>query len=316
MLCKGEGKMKRHIMIYFVGMLLILLLAGCQTKGESEKKGPHPHLFYQNMDGTGLTMVDYAIEEKDAEAAVASMLKQLRKSPDSVELCAAIPQNVEVKEYRLEEGTLHLYMSSSYQQLDEVQEVLVRAALVQSLIQIDGVDSVDMFVEDKPLATKNGKPVGRMDDQSFVKNTGTAFKSLQKTTLTLFYSNKKGDKLIPEKEDVHYLGNVSMEKLVLEQLSEERKSNEVKRTFLPQVRILNTSVKDGICYINLGKEFLTSPYEASPEVIIYGIVNSIVSNCDVSRVQFSIEGDSTVKFMGKLSFEEPFERNIELVENE
>lgn len=308
--------MKRHIIIYFTGMLLILALAGCQTKGGSEKKGPHPHLFYQNMDGTGLAMVDYEIREKDAESAVASMLKLLKNSPDSVDMCAAIPQNIEVKEYQLEEGTLHLYMNSAYHQLDEVQEVLVRAALVQSLIQIDGVDAVDIFVDNKPLTTKNGKPVGRMDDQSFVKNTGTAFKSSQKTTLTLFYSNKKGDKLVPEKEDVHYLGNVSMEKLVLEQLAEDRKSSEVKRTLLPEIRILNTSVKDGICYINLGKEFLTSAYDASPEVVIYGIVNSIVSNCDVSRVQFAVEGDSTVKFMGKLSFEELFERNIELVENE
>ena len=68
--------------------------------------------------------------------------------------------------------------------------------------------------------------------------------------------------------------------------------------------------------MNFGKEFLSYAYDAGPECVIYGIVNSIVSNCDVSRVQLAVEGDSTVKFMEKISFEEPFERNIELVENE
>lgn len=306
--------MKRWKRISFAGILLLLLLTGCQTKEGMPQKGAR--LFYQNIEGTGLATAEYEIKQKDAESAVEAMLKELKKNPDSVEMCAAIPKDVEVENYVLEEGTLHLYMNKAYGQLDEVQEVLVRAALVKSLIQIEGVQGVDIFVDNEPLLTKSGKIVGRMDDKSFVNNTGTAFKSFRKTTLTLFFANKKGEKLIPVKEDVHYFGNVSMEKLVLEQLQEDQESDEVKQTLPATVPILNTSVKDGICYVNFGKEFLTYSYETSPETVIYGIVNSIVSNCDVSRVQFSVEGDSAVKFMGKISFEEPFERNIELVENE
>lgn len=306
--------MKGQKMICLAGLFLILLLTGCRSKENEKVEGSY--LYYRNTDGTGLSTVEYTIQEKDADSAVDAMLKELSQSPDSVEMRSAIPKDVEVEDAVLDKGVLHLYMNEVYSKLDEVQEVLVRAALVQSLIQIDGVETVDMFVGNKPLTLKSGKPVGRMDDKSFVRNTGTAFKSFQKTTLTLFYANKDGDKLVSEKEEVHYFGNISMETLVLEQLMKEPKQGGMIRTLSPEIRILNTSVKDGICYVNLGKEFLTHPYDATPETVVYGIVNSIVSNCDVSRVQFSVEGDSAVKFMGKLSFEEPFERNIELVENE
>lgn len=306
--------MKRQKMICLAGLLLILFVTGCRSKENEKVEGPY--LYYRNTDGTGLSTVEYTIQEKDAGSAVDAMLQELSKSPDSVEMRSAIPKDVKVEDAVLDEGVLHLYMNEVYSKLDKVQEVLVRSALVQSLIQIDGVETVDMFVGNKPLTLKSGKPVGRMDDKSFVRNTGTAFKSFQKTTLTLFYANGDGDKLVSEKEEVHYFGNISMETLVLEQLMKEPKQGGMIRTLSPEIRILNTSVKDGICYVNLGKEFLTHPYDATPETVVYGIVNSIVSNCDVSRVQFAVEGDSAVKFMGKISFEEPFERNIELVENE
>lgn len=306
--------MKRQKMLCLAGLILILFLAGCKTKEEIPKKDPY--LYYQNTNGTGLTMVEYTIKEEKAEDAIAAMLKKLAKNPGSVGMTSVIPKDVKVENTALENGVLHLYMNPFYAQLDEVQEVLLRAALVQSLIQIDGVDAVDIYVDNKPLTTKSGETVGLMNENSFVKNTGTAFKSFQKTTLTLFFANKKGDKLSQEKREVHYFSNVSTEKLVLEQLMKGPESGEMKGILPSNIRVLNTSVKDGICYVNFGKEFLTYAYDAGPETVIYGIVNSIVSNCDVSRVQFSVEGDSTVKFMEKISFEEPFERNIELVENE
>lgn len=295
-------------------LILILLLAGCKEKEEPMKKPPY--LYYENTDGTGLTMVEYTMKEESAEAEVEAMLKKLIKNPDSIEMKSVVPKDVNIEQATLEKGILHLYMNGAYHQMDEVQEVLLRAALVQSFIQIEGVDGVEFYVENKPLTSKNGEKVGIMDGSSFVRNTGTAFKSFQKMTLTLFFPDEKGDKLVSEKREVHYFSNVPTEKLVLEQLMKAPESAGMKEALPSSVRILNTSIKDGICYVNFGKEFLSYAYDAGPECVIYGIVNSIVSNCDVSRVQLAVEGDSTVKFMEKISFEEPFERNIELVENE
>ena len=70
-----------------------------------------------------------------------------------------------------------------------VREVLCRAAIVQSLVQIDGIESVAFEVEGNPLTDKEGQVVGSMRAEDFIKNTGSVLHSYEKTNLTL-YSGK------------------------------------------------------------------------------------------------------------------------------
>lgn len=83
-----------------------------------------------------------------------------------------------------------------------------------------------------------------------------------------------------------------------------------------QVKVLNVSVKDGICYVNFDKQFLEQKFDVEPKVVIYGIVNSLISNGKASRVQISVEGETSVKFQEAVYLNEPFDRNVELVEHE
>ena len=57
-------------------------------------------------------------------------------------------------------------------------------------------------------------------------------------------------------------------------------------------------------------------YSVTPQVMIYSIVNSIVEEGEVSKVQILINGETTVQFQGNISFEEPFTRNLDLVKKE
>ncbi len=306
--------MKSHRSVYLAGFLLILLMAGCRSKDEEYKKGPF--LFYINGEGTGLVREEYVMEGEDPEKAVQTMLDKLSEPPESVDIKSAFPNGVEAVGFALDKNKLHLYMNEKYSETDEVEEVLLRAALVQSLTQIPGVEMVDIYVGEKPLTAKNGQIIGYMGKDSFVRNTGTALKSLQKATLTLFFADKSGEKLVSEKVDVRFFGNVSMEKRIVEQLIKGPQTNDLKPVLSPDTKILSVSVKDGICYVNFDEKFLTHSYEAKPEIVIHGIVDSIISNCSVSRVQIAVEGESTVKFQGSISLAEPFDRSIELVEHE
>lgn len=306
--------MKSHRSVYLAGFLLILLMAGCRPKDEEYKKGPF--LFYINGEGTGLVREEYVMEGEDPEKAVQTMLDKLSEPPESVDIKSAFPNGVEAVGFVLDKNKLHLYMNEKYSETDEVEEVLLRAALVQSLTQIPGVEMVDIYVGEKPLTAKNGQLIGYMGKDSFVRNTGTALKSLQKATLTLFFADKSGEKLVSEKVDVRFFGNVSMEKRIVEQLIKGPQTNDLKPVLSPDTKILSVSVKDGICYVNFDEKFLTHSYEAKPEIVIHGIVDSIISNCSVSRVQIAVEGESAVKFQGSISLAEPFDRSIELVEHE
>lgn len=305
--------MKKQKIVILIGILIVMLLAGCHRKEELQKG---PFLFYLNGEGTALKRESYTIKEKKPEDAVKKMLKELSKAQEDVEKQAPIPQGVKVKTVEMVEATVCLDMNEKYLELDDVQEMLCRAAIVQTLTQIRGVDLVEFSVNQEPLKTKSGELVGPLSGNSFVRDTGTALKSYQRATLTLFFANEKGDRLVSEEVDVRYLSNVSIEKLVLEQLMKGPNTKGEKAILSSKNKILNVSTKDGICYVNFDKQFLERVYDVEPKVVIYGIVNSILSNGNVSRVQISVGGETALSYQESIKLNEPFERNLELVESE
>lgn len=306
--------MKRQKITVIIGVLMLVLLSGCQSKEEKEGKGPF--LYYVNMEGTALEKESYEIKEDTHEKAVNKMLEKLAETPETIEVKAPIPPEVKIKKVEVKADEVHIHMNEKYLELEEVEEILCRASIVQSLTQIDGIEKVAFYIGEEPFRTKSGDVVGFMKADSFVKDTKNALKSSQQTTLTLFFANEKGDGLISEKVNVRYSGDTSIEKLVIEQLMKGPETSGAKPVLLSQVKVLNVSVKDGICYVNFDKQFLEQKFDVEPKVVIYGIVNSLISNGKASRVQISVEGETSVKFQEAVYLNEPFDRNVELVEHE
>lgn len=304
--------MKRQKITVIIGLLMCVLLAGCQSKEEKEGKGPF--LYYVNMEGTALEKESYEIKEKTPEKAVDKMLEKLAETPEDIELKASIPSKVKIKKVEVKANEVHIHLNEKYEELEDVEEILCRASIVQSLTQIQGIEKVAFYIGEEPLKTKSGDMVGFMKAESFVRDTKNALKSSQQTTLTLFFPNEKGDGLISEKVNVRYSGDTSIEKLVIEQLMKGPETSGAKPLLSSQVKVLNVSIKDGICYVNFDKQFLEQKYDVEPKVVIYGIVNSLISNGKASRVQIAVEGKTSVKFQESVYLNEPLDRNVELVE--
>ncbi len=97
------------------------------------------------------------------------------------------------------------------------------------MTQIDGVDCVAFYIGDAPLTDAKGNLVGTINQDSFIENPGEQINSIQNTTLTLYFSNLDGDGLVKEvREDVYYSSNISMEKLIMEQLLDGPKTKDAK----------------------------------------------------------------------------------------
>ena len=56
----------------------------------------------------------------------------------------------------------------------------MRAAIVQSLLRLDGVNAVSLSVDGEPLKNADGAVIGLMNEDDFVENTGSFFKLLSK----------------------------------------------------------------------------------------------------------------------------------------
>ena len=303
--------MKSRIRVV-LGCVCGMLLAGCSRAGE----GNVMNLYYLNPDGNALIQEEYVrLEKEDVEIAAAEILDEMQNPTENKNAQPAIPQSVAVKEIHLNGERLELSFSEEYHQLAKSAEVLLRGAVVQTLVQIPKVTYVSFYVEGQPLEDSFGNLIGTMGAEDFVQNTGSSLKSYQETDLQLYFSNKDGTQLKKEKRtQVHYSSNTSIEKLVVEQLMKGTSSDKRSATIPSTVKLLGVSVKEGICYVNFNSAFLEDGYNQKPEVALYSIVNSIIENGNATKVQILIDGSKGSTYKGTIELSDPLEWRADLIE--
>ena len=200
-----------------------------------------------------------------------------------------------------------------YEIMHALEEKLMRAAIVQSLLRLDGVNAVSLSVDGEPLKNADGAVIGLMNEDDFVENTGSSLSSYQSGTLTLYFANKKGDKLVEQKMDVRYSSNVPKEKLIVEKLMQGPTGNGAYPTINPDTNLLSVTIKDHVCYVNFDSTFLTSVYDVLPEITIYSLVDSIIAGTEATQVQITINGETKAVYMEKIDLSQPLEKDMDWV---
>lgn len=160
--------------------VLCLLLAGCA--GEEEEGDAR--IYYLNTAGNALAFENYDWKSEQAQQQVEEALEKLRKPEDTVECTSAIPSDVSVTDWTLEDGLLDLSFSQEYELLDRSSEVMLRAAVVKSLTQIEGVEAVGFHVGGEPLKNGHGEEIGYMQGDEFIQIMEAAPESEEKKDVT------------------------------------------------------------------------------------------------------------------------------------
>ena len=297
--------------------LTLVLLSGMTGCAREEKEDSGLLLYYLNEDLSSLNTLSYLMEDGKSKADLSpqemadDMLEQLATPSGDVRSIAPI-QNFTVTGTTLQNGTLTVCLSSDYEELETVREILTRAALVNTLCQIDGVDSVSFLCGDHPLTNEDGSVVTAMNSDMFIFNSGKEIMNYEKVRLHLYFANEDGDQLVDTYRNVVYNSNISMERLVVEQVLKGPNSDVVFPTLNPASKVLSVTTRDGVCYVNLDQAFLTEPYGVTSQVAIYSLVNSLTELSSVSAVQITIEGKTGKAFMDS-SLSSAFERNLSVV---
>ena len=301
----------------WAALLTLVLLSGMTGCAREEKEDSGLLLYYLNEDLSSLNTLSYLMEDGKSKADLSpqemadDMLEQLATPSGDVRSIAPI-QNFTVTGTTLQNGTLTVFLSSDYEELETVREILTRAALVNTLCQIDGVDSVSFLCGDHPLTNEDGSVVTAMNSDMFIFNSGKEIMNYEKVRLHLYFANEDGDQLVDTYRSVVYNSNISMERLVVEQVLKGPNSDVVFPTLNPAAKVLSVTTRDGVCYVNLDQAFLTEPYGVTSQVAIYSLVNSLTELSSVSAVQITIEGKTGKAFMDS-SLSSAFERNLSVV---
>ncbi|MCD8326245.1 MAG: GerMN domain-containing protein [Lachnospiraceae bacterium] len=310
-----KERKKRALPVLLIFCMLIALLTGCS--GE-DKVGVPITMAYISTDGTKIVEEEYYLESVSVGSQVKEILGQLSTAPDMMEYTAPLSQGIEVLDVTVNEDSVVLNLSREYNQLGSVMEILTRASIVRSLTQIESITYVSIQVEGSDIRDNDGELVGRLTADSFIDNSGEEISTYEKTTIRLYFANEEGTALKAVNRTLAYNTNIAMERLVLEELIKGPASTntEVYALLSSDVKVLSVLVKDGVCYVNLDDTFLTVTTLVEPEVVIYGIVDTLCELSNVSRVQFSVSGDSNVMFRGAVSLSSEFTKDLSYVEAE
>lgn len=313
----GKTVKRKNLILPVMSLILMLcLMAGCGSRAgdagaDSGDDGTYV-IYCLDRDENTLPYYAYTTETKDPAALADELIDRMSGTPEDIRYKEVI-RDFDVLSVSIEDKQLILSVSEGYSRLDPTREVLTRAALVRTLCQIDGVDQVLMRIKSDDLLDSLGQPVGPMSADAFVDNAGDEINSYENIDLILYFADPAGNALTKISRSVEYNTSMSVEKLVVEQIIKGTDAEQLRSTVNPATRIINVTVKDGICYVNLDNAFLSIPDGIDPEIMIYSIVDSLAEIPGIQKVQFSIDGDTSVMLTDNLSFSVLYERNLDIV---
>ena len=142
--------MKRRMLTLFA-LLPVLAALLCACSGE-KTAGGGMLLYFVPTEADGETAL---VGEKCAlsagEATVDSLMAALLAGPADERLCSPIPRGVELLRWSLEDTCLTVDLSERYGGLTDVGLTLADYAITLTLCQLEGVESVRILADGKPV---------------------------------------------------------------------------------------------------------------------------------------------------------------------
>lgn len=306
---------RKRISLVLFGMFLLMLvpmaLTGCKSKQEKNRKSYY--LYYINSDKNSLETVKYYTDTKDKIELADELLEAMNETSSKINMLTAIPSDVKVEGWSVEEGVMYIDFNDEYLEMDKPYEILCRAAIVLTFSQIDGIEYINISVNEEGIMDSSGMNIGNMKATDFVDGSGSSIRSYEKRSAEIYFASKGGTELVAVTVESLSPSNDSMEQFIIEQLKKGTSDKNARSTIPSAVKINGITTKDGICYVDFGENFLTEVLDVTPEVQLYSIVNSLCELSHVNKVQISVNGATDKKYRNKISLSQVFDRNLDIV---
>ncbi len=301
--------MKKGFMVLCL-LICILSLVGCDKQEITENA---ISVYYVSNSETKIEKHAYSLQATEVEAQMEELFQMLSTVSIKKEYKPPLSYGFRITSYELNDGKLMIHMDEKYKELTVTQEVLVRASIVRTLTQLPEISFVAIRVNGEPLYDAVGKMVGWMNADQFVENPGKEINSYEEVQLKLYFANEEGTGLIETTRKKEYNTNISLEKLIVEELIKGPNGTGIYPTINPDTKVANVTVKDNICYVNLDETFLAQLYQVTPDVTIYSIVNSLTGLPNVHKVQILLNGETALTYREKYELSTYFERNLDII---
>lgn len=149
----GGAIVKKKLSIIITALILSILMAGCSVEVHEDpgKQDAKYYLYDISPDETQLQKESYSPEETTADYMLKDMMQRMNsQQTDSQNRISLLPEGVQMN-YSIEEDVLVVNFNSQYSSMSRARELLVRAGVVKTFLQVPGINSVRFTIENEDL---------------------------------------------------------------------------------------------------------------------------------------------------------------------
>lgn len=297
-------------------ILLCLSFTGCADEEEriQEDEIVVYDVSYEGMKlvANGYHMVNDENDKQQLSKCVKELLDRMMIGEKGTDSHGALAKQFSKVCYRIDNDIVNVDFDAGYYDATQTDIILRRAAVTRTLCNLEGVEGVTFTVDGVPIFDSKGNAIGIMTPDSFLENDGAQINTFERADIHLFFADESGQNLVEAIRSLVYSSNIPLEKIVVEAVIAGPIAPRAYPICENTVKVISVTTQDGICYVDLGKEFINKTTNVSDSVLVYSIVNSLTQLPNVNKVQLMIEGDTDIK-LGELDLTVPLERKLTLL---
>ena len=237
--------------------------------------------------------------EEDNELLYKAVAERLIKGPKGKSYTAVVDSDTELKSIKNEDGKLTIDFSTKFKE----SGLLAVYAVIKTFSQLPDVESVKVTSDGKDIfgcGFVAGKDINLESDDDCA------------LMVRLYFADEDKQMLVGENRKINILDTRQIEQYIVAELIKGPKVKGHERLLPKNTEIVSVETTDGTCYVNFKKSVSS---EASRELMLYSIVNSLTERSGVDCVQFLVDGKK-IDNSDSPGIAEPLYRNEKLIDKD
>lgn len=310
-------KITKAKVVLIVVMAIILFSVFAVAEKFINEASNNKNIYLYNIETGSVVPTEIKVGNAISEDETVYFLFDALKQGSTVKnLQPTVKNDVNILDYEIDEyGTMELNLSKEALDVENKQNLIFKTSVVYTMLDLDGVRKVKLYVEGKRLKDKYGREVRYSANNVIISSVLSPEKYVEKEFTLYFPTKDDKEKLGTEVRSVSVSQDISYERSIMDQLLLGTKENDLASSIPPKTQIREVLAEDDICQIDLSADFITGLGLLSEEQqisTIYSIVNSVTESENVNYVQILIESKKSNSFKS-VDLSQPLSANEDLV---
>lgn len=247
-------------------------------------------LYYADDQLRYLSGYDISINPATQENIAAHLVELLMEAPAGYDMVSVIPRETKLLDCTVADGTCTLDFSQEFESnayyLSYAQR-LTLMSIVNTLTQLEDVDRVEFYVEGSMIVHYRNLSISKplVFDESAIGPVRTAVNEFD---ATLYVSNGSDLYLASVPTRLRQGAGFSQAELVVDALIHYDNPNGFYSSIPKDTAIRSVSIREGVCYIDLSREFLAQ--QEHLYLSVHSLVASVCSLEGIEQAQVTVEG--------------------------